>query len=301
METWILFSLLYPTIYSFAALIDKYVVSKKVKNPYSWTTYISTIRMLFAVIVFFAISIGGVPFYALAAAFLAGVANAIFHFLYFKAVSKTHISEVISLTFSAPIFVAILAVIFLGEQLSLIKFFGILLAVAGALLISVKKDIKLKRFYVGLIFWVLMVAILMYATHDVLVRYVSSMMSVWYILVVTSLGFFATTSAFTLRFKKMRKGFIEIFKSPSAMFLGLFNETLAVVGSVSFLIAVSLQQVSYVSAFATIVPVLVFVWTFLFSIFAPQIISEEITPKILAKKFVAISLIVVGVLIITLI
>jgi drug/metabolite transporter (DMT)-like permease len=300
MELWILFSLLYPVIYSFAALIDKYIISKKVKNPYSWATYVSTVRLIFAIIIFIAISVGGAPFYALFAALMAGVANAIFHFLYFKAVSKTSMSEVVSLTYSAPIFVAILAVIFLGETLSLLKIFAILLAVAGALLLSVKKDLKLKRFYVGLVFWVIITGAVLYAIHDVLVRYISPVMSVWYIFVVTTLGFFGTTSLFTITFKKMRKGFVEILRSPSAMFLGAFNETLAVIGGIIFLTAVSLQQVSYVAAFATMVPMLVFVWTFLFSIFAPQIISEEIGPRILAKKFIAILLIVVGVLIITL-
>jgi drug/metabolite transporter (DMT)-like permease len=263
--------------------------------------YISMIRLIFAIIVIFAVSLTGAPFYALFAAFMAGVANGIFHLLYFKAVSKTHISEVISLTYSAPIFVAILAVIFLGETLSLLKGFAIVLAVIGALLLSVKKDLKLKRFYVGMVFWVVIVAAVLYALHDVLVGYISPVMSIWYIFVVTTMGFFATTSAFTLKFKKIRKGFVEILKTPLAMFLGLFNETLAIFGAIFFLVAVSLQQVSYVSAFATMVPMLVFVFAFLFSIFAPKIIREEISPKILVRKFIAICLIVAGVLIITLI
>ena len=301
METWIIFSLIYPALYAVTNIFDRHIVDKRVRNPYSWAVYLSIVRLFFSVLILIALSWPEAPLHAVLVTLFGGVLFSICWFLYFKAVSTTHVSEVMGMFYMYPVITALLAIALLGESISAVKLFAIFLSVAGALLLGVKRDFKLKRFYVRMVFWVVMIAAVFNASGEIVIKYATPYMSPWHIFAFIMIGFFFTSAVFSLLSKKTVKGLADIVRNPFTMLLGFLTETTAGLAMIIFAAGAALQKVSYVAAFGTLQPMFVFIFATVLSIILPSFIKEELAAKSLATKFVAILLVVSGVLIITLI
>ncbi len=100
---------------------------------------VAFLRNIFGVIVFFPLLMsGGLSFLrtkriGLHAA--RGVVNAVAMLLFFTALSLTPVARATALSFSAPLFTAILSVIFLGERFRIRRWMAILVGLAGTLII----------------------------------------------------------------------------------------------------------------------------------------------------------------------
>src|SRR3989344_1169655 len=109
MESWLLFALLGINLWTFANIIDKNVVSKRVKNPLSALVIVNIPALFYGLAAFFianSFSIEG---------FFIGIGWAFILLLYYKALSLDEASKIIALYSMTPIVVSILAFVFLGE------------------------------------------------------------------------------------------------------------------------------------------------------------------------------------------
>src|SRR3989344_7830554 len=280
--SWLLFTLLGINLWTFANIIDKNVVSKRVKSPLT------------------ALIIGNIPalFYGLAAlsiakvfsveGFFLGLGWTFILLLYFKALSMDEASKIIALYSITPIFVSILAFIFLGEAFGPEKYIGIILIVLGAMLISMKKfgKFKFSKALPLMAFTAVVYAIMliwMKATID----------NQGFVPVFTGMEFGIFLGSLPLLLiAKYRK---EVTTAKKKTFGILFISSMfGVSGLLSMILALSLGPASLISAIEQTQSLFVLFYVVILTHLKPHIISEDITRGPLMIKVVAIVMMVVG-------
>lgn len=122
---WQLLTILAVFIFTVTTIIDKFLLTKWIKNPIIPPLFFGPLGLLtsFIIYLFYGFSyLGGMN---IVLALIAGVIYMFGEFLYYKAVKLEEISRVIPLVYLSPLFVLILAAIFLGEIFTPLKYLGI--------------------------------------------------------------------------------------------------------------------------------------------------------------------------------
>ena len=295
--SWIFYIFISVNLFSLASIFDKFFVSKKFKNIYSFAVVLNILYLIFIVVTTIYLRdtfIFGWPF------FWAAVSGLIYFFMWifwWKALTTGEVSRVSAIFFTQPLFSAFLAVIFLKENLSSLKWLAIIFIVAGAILSSWENKKTKSRFNQAYIF-VLLAAIIS-AFGNTISKYAMIDLPA---LTVQVIGYFAALPLFLL-FLKDKEVFKEVknsfsnFKSLSMMFL---RSAVGYVAICAFMLAVGAGPISLVSALNGVQPLVILVYSTLISIFLPRIIKEEISKRALFTKAIAIILIITGAVIISL-
>ena len=280
--SWLLFTLLGINLWTFANIIDKNVVSKRVKSPLT------------------ALIIGNIPalFYGLAAlsitkvfsveGFFLGLGWTFILLLYFKALSLEEASKIIALYSITPISVSILAFSFLGEAFGPEKYIGIILIVIGAMLISMKKFGKLKfsKALPLMAFTAVVYAIM-------LIMMKSTIDAQGFAPVFTGMEFGIFLGAFSLMAVKKYRS--EVMAAKKKTFGILFiSSTFGVSGLLCMILALSMGPAALISAIEQTQSLFVLFYVVILTHLKPHIIKEDITRGPLMIKIVAIVMMVVG-------
>lgn len=129
-----LFSILAPTFFAVSNVVDNHVLYVRLSDPISYDILTIWPSLPFAVIIFLLTPIS----YAFDAYFIGTLVGFIFAFLYVlyeTAMMREQGTNVISMIYTIPLFVAIFATIFLHETLTALGVTGILLLMASAFLV----------------------------------------------------------------------------------------------------------------------------------------------------------------------
>src|SRR3990172_1859155 len=137
--TWIILSLIFPALYAFSNIIDKFLLEKRIQNCFSLALVIGWLDLLFALGVLFFIPLKDLTVKLAALGVLSGVIYGMAYLLYYYAISFEEVSRVVSVYYITPILVMILARIFLAESLPVWKYAAAFVAVCGAVLIGLKR------------------------------------------------------------------------------------------------------------------------------------------------------------------
>ncbi|MBN1645534.1 DMT family transporter [Candidatus Woesearchaeota archaeon] len=291
---WVLLSLLAAFIWAFVNIIDKFVVSKLVKQPLI-PAIISAVLGLFATGAIFVIR-GFEPLSALH--IFIGIVGGCFYglmiYFYFKAVSLQDISNAIALMYLAPLYILILSAIFLGEMFTPIKYFGIFLLVCGAVLISFKRPVRIS-FDKG--FWFMICAGVCVAFYSILKKYLLGYADYWTVFSWQRIGafliFIPTAIIYIPRLLKVKK------KNLKPIAFMSFAEVLNLTAVFIETVAVAIGSVTLVNALGSFQPLFVLLLAILVSIFMPKILKEELDRKVLSIKLLAVVMIIVGGILIT--
>ena len=287
--SWILFTLISAIIFALANIFDKYILTKLVKNPVIPTIVWGIAGLIFGIVIFIFKGFPALSYLNMLLAFISSILWITGAFLYFKALQLEEVSRVIALIYLTPLFVLILATIFLGEIFTLPKYIGILLLVLGAAIISLK---NLRKFAFGNAFWLIIFANLAFAVSGIIIKYLLNFADFWTIFSYVKIGVgIATIPLFYFTYKEL----IAISKQNRRVLWIIFIPQLSSLGAeLLSIIAVSISYVSLVSALSSVQPFFVLLFTLMLSIFHPKILEEEIGKSTLALKFFAIILIFVG-------
>lgn len=272
---WAVLAISAALIWAVVNIIDKFVVSKLVKNPlvpliFLGIAYLSLTNILLALFV--------------------GVFYMITSMFYFKALSIEEASRINPLFFVSSIYILFLAAIFLGEKLSLSNYIGVFLLVGGAVLISLK---SITNIGLGRAFWYMMLADIFLAVSSILTKYLLGFTDYWTIFSYSRLGcliilvpiLFYTFSDLVESVKKNGVKLVSLVST---------NEILNVFAVLLLVAATSLGSVTLVSAFTALQPFFVLSIAVFLSIFFPHIIKEVVTKRIILIKLVAILILFVG-------
>jgi len=292
--SWVLFSVLAALIWSISSIIDKFVLSKWVRNPNVPVIFTSVIGLIGALFIYLLHGFSPLSYLNIGLAFISGASFIISCILYFKAVQIEEISRVVPMFYLSPLFVMIMAAIFLGEVFGPLKYLGIFLLVIGAIIIS-SKNLKM-RF--GKAFWLMITCSLLGAAGTVITKYLLNFADFWTIFSYTRIGtVFALIPIFYLDFPDL----ISTIKKHGKKVVGVisFNTSLNLVGVLFITIALSMGFVTLVNALSSVQPFFVLLFTVILSRFYPRILKEEIGKSTILIKVIAIILMFVGAILIS--
>lgn len=294
---WLIFTFVAAVFWAVGVVIDKYILTKHMQNPFSYQLlYTITEAPILLLLLFTSIS-SALPWSLLG--IVAGFSLYPGIILYFKAMAVEEASRVISLWYISPIFVLLLAYVFLGEKLSLPSYLGIVFLILGAMFISYRKE-KGKKAVMSPALGLILASGIVFSGYEVLTKYVLDVMDYlsyffWNFIGTAMIGF----SLFCL--PKIRGTFLSDIKrmNRNILFWRIINTSLSLIATVFYYIAISGGPVSLVSAASSIEPFFVFAFILLLSLFVPRILKEETGKKVLTIKASAIILIFVGTWLIT--
>lgn len=295
--SWILYTILTVIFFSISNVFDKIFISKKYKNIYSFAVVINIIYLIFFSIVGYFIK----DTFIFNQGLYWTVAAALCYFgmwiCWWKGLTTGEVSRVIAIFFTSPIFNALLAIIFLKETLSPLKWLAIFSIVAGAVLSTYeekKSKLGFNKAYIFALF-----AAIFASVGNVLSK---QAMVYWTPMTVQVVGYLATLPLFLLFLinKQVAQETKQTFTKLKSFMLVFVRGFIGFLAIAAFQLAVGAGPVSLVVALNGTQPMMIFIISTLISFFAPKIIKEELTKRALFTKSAAIVLIVTGAIIISL-
>ena len=289
---WLVFSITASIFWALGTLIDKYILTKHMQDPFSYQL-LYTITELPILLLLLLTSISPTfPWFMLG--IVGGLGTYLALILYFKAMAIEEASRVISLIYIGPIFVLILAFVFLGESLSFLMYSGVVFLVLGATFISYRK-VEGGASVISPALGLLLASSLLLAGCEVLSKYVLGFIDYasylfWNFIGSLIIGFFLFC------FSKIRSNFLKDIKrvGRAVLFWRILNTSMGLAAIILYYIAISSGLVSLVSAVTSVEPFFVFIFAILFSLFVPRVLKEDIGKRALVAKTLAVILIIAG-------
>ena len=143
---WVLFAFLSAIFAGMTSILAKCGIKKTDSNVATFirTLVVLPLSLLMALIVNPNFSLGAVSSKTLVFLVLSGLSTGASWLCYFRALSKGNINKVVPIDKSSTILTIILAVIFLGEKVTVYKTLGVVFIAIGTLLMIEKKDTEKK-------------------------------------------------------------------------------------------------------------------------------------------------------------
>lgn len=292
--SWIFLSILAALIWSVVNIFDKYIISKLVEKPIVPVIVMGIIGLIASVAIFIFHGFQPLSVINIVLAIVAGIFYVLMTFLYFHAIKIEELSKVIPLFYLTPLFILIIAAFFLGEIFTPLKYLGIILLVAGAIIISSNK-VSLNF---GKAFWLMVLASFVMAINQVITKYLLGFADFWTIFGYIRIGAFA---ALVPTIIMNTESFKSIYKKQGLRPFGFItaSESLNMLGVLSITLAATTGFITLVNALSSVQPFFVLLLTVIISIFYSQILKEEVGKSIVVRKVFAIVIMFVGVILIS--
>lgn len=295
MPDWFIYAVCGAFIYSVTALIDKFILEKRVDNIFSYGIGSGSFLLIMALAVMFLKPIENRNPVYIGFAVLSGLMYSTSLLVYFKAVQLEDITKTIPFLFTAPLFTTISAYLFIREVLTLPVYLAIVTIVAGAVLLSRNRGGSFSLSRAALC---MLAAAVIWGTLCTVEKYVLGSLSYWNLFSI-SMSTYGVCLLLLLFSKKNRKGFVRMIKDRTILIVGL-NECLHTSAIILTLLAISLTKVGYVAALGSVQPFFILSLSILLTRFLPHIHREPHTIRTVIMKAVAIALIVLGAAVISL-
>jgi drug/metabolite transporter (DMT)-like permease len=274
-SVWILLALASTAIAALVNTFDSHFLSRRMPGLRSYLLIIGlfTILVSFVLLLIFPFPRDTAPsIYAMATACAALRVGAVMTLMY--AMKKEDVSRIMPLEATAPIFVAIMASVFLGESLRAVQLAAIAIVVLGAVLISFKRsDGGSSRFHAAS-FSLLMCSSLLYAASDVINKYTLDYISYWN---SASLNFLLTSVFFVIIC--LRRDVIRQIKNVTkpwrTSFLVILNQSGAIVSTIIACWVIQNGPVSLASTIFNAKPFFVFIYAMLLARLAPGFLVRD--------------------------
>jgi len=282
------------------AIIDSFLLSKKMPSLWSYLLPVGTIQLIMGLVVLWLDPFpSNIEITTVLIAFSAGLSSSFAIILMLNTMRRDEVSRIIPVVNTSPIFVAIMAVPLLNESLGYKEWLAIICAVIGAMLISLRWDAGIKRITFSRMLIPLFLSSLLFAAANIAIKYALDDISYWNMFSVSTICFGVVFFMFSLRpavIKELR----NMKQLRQSMTLLVFNEIVAAGAGILSYLAIRDGPVSFASTIINTRPAFVFIFALLLSRFFPTVLNERLTRGIALVKFAAIVMIVGGVALLTL-
>lgn len=291
---WALLTVISVIIWAVGNIIDKFLLSKYFKNPYIPTIFVSIFGFLASIVIFLAVEITFPTIELLIISLLVGFLYAFVNLFYFKSLFIEEVSRVVPLFTLVPLFVLILAALFLNEVFTNAVYLGIMLLVAGAFIISWEHGES--RFKLNKAFWLMLIADIIFTLPILGLKYELSYMTPEAALFWAGIGMMLAVPFFlpfcykklTSVASKSKKPIIYVSISSLILISGLYVMFAAAdMAEITLISALGQTQMFFVLIFATII-----------TFFRPKLLEEKITKRDIIEKVIATVLMFIGVVLI---
>lgn len=291
---WIIYALLSPAVYTMTNFIDKYLLSRKVKDYNALPIYTATVSFLFGLMWWVLSGSPILPFKDAGIIIITGIITIFSLVVYFKALSIQETSIIILLFQLSPLFTLLMSAIFLKESITPKQYVGFAIILIATCLLALPK--KKSSWHIPKGFWLIVLYDAMFAIIGILLKYSTAESSFTQIIGYESFGIGIGGILIYLFIPAVRKAFLKSRRV-------LFKKALPVIvlNEVIFIIAKSLGYYAFVIGPVILVSVLsnvqvffglLFGW-FLTSLF-PRLFHEDISKKGLVIKIGSALLLFIG-------
>ena len=299
--SWIALTLVSASILGMIGVLDKAFL-------YHYARSLRTLPLLIAIghvpigIAFIAISpLEELTVAAASWSLAAGVLGGLSAVVFFKVMVKREVTRTIPVVQTYPIFVAPLAVLFLDESLRTFHWFAILVTVAGAVMMSMRQNTGGRGFVLDRSFYELLGASLLLAGMNLAAKQAVETLPVLLVHGLRSFGLAAVLMAFGARrepLDEVRRMIAE--RSPALGLFGLNEFVIVNTGMILNLWATSLGPISLVSALTGSSSLFLLVYSTLLGLRFRGMLGEQVGRRAVIVKASATTLIVAGVMVISL-
>ena len=299
--SWIALTLVSASILGMIGVLDKAFL-------YHYARSLRTLPLLIAIghvpigIAFIAISpLEELTVAAASWSLAAGVLGGLSAVVFFKVMVKREVTRTIPVVQTYPIFVAPLAVLFLDESLRTFHWFAILVTVVGAVMMSMRQNTGGRGFVLDRSFYELLGASLLLAGMNLAAKQAVETLPVLLVHGLRSFGLAAVLMAFGARrepLDEVRRMIAE--RSPALGLFGLNEFVIVNTGMILNLWATSLGPVSLVSALTGSSSLFLLVYSTLLGLRFRGMLGEQVGRRAVIVKASATTLIVAGVMVISL-
>ena len=292
--SWLLIVTIAYLLNAFATVVGKFLLTQKNPQPVVYAFYINVLGLLALILIPFGFQMASASQIALA--LLAGLIFTFAILYMFGALSQNEASRIAPFIGGLqPIFILALAWFFLGETLNSSTLLGFAVIVIGTIMISWNKDKADRQSYV-----MALVATILFAISYTVSKYTFIEQGFIAGFVWSRVGAFMGALFFII-WPSQRKIIFKEIKDPKTDTGGLFvlGQASGAISAflVYYAIAIS-ASVAVVSATRGLEYVFLLIMTVMLSKKVPTLLKENISPKILTQKTVAIVLIIMGLIII---
>ena len=294
--TWITAALIVAAAMAVVNVVDSHLIAKRMPSIWTFLIPIGVIHLSFGLITVTAkpldTEVEAFPWFI---AVLSAVARSLAAFLMLYTMRTEEVSRIIPVVHTSPVFVAILAVPLLGEDLGFLQWTAVVITVTGAILISLKgrgRATRLRRSFV-----MLLTSSMLFGLANIATKYASESITFWNMYSVTAICFGILFLLSSIRPKVV--GELKAM-SGAGLVLGIIalNEILAFGGILLSFWAIENGPVSLVSTVMGIRPFFVFLIAVALSRLFPALLDESLSRGIITLKVLSIALIIGGVAII---
>jgi transporter family protein len=292
--TWLIAALLSTGILAVASLLDKRLVDHMFPSISAFNVTFGILQLAVALAFFIVVFLSagfdggsGIPW-----AIAAGIVWAAALVLFFHGLRLEEVSRAAPILSIAPIFTAVVAVLFLGEDLSGVQWAAIFAVVVGAVMLSVRPESGVYRIARGKAFLVLLASSFAFGMAFIVSSEAVERMNVWAVQSFRAL--FVGIGVLTVSWRpSVNSELRQVFGSRQAMGMIFIAEGLVTpVGSLMFVVALSLGPVSLVSAVMSSIPVAVLMLSTLLSTRIGNVFNEPLDRATLGLKAFSTALIV---------
>ena len=291
---WLFLALLTPAVFAGIAVIDKRLIDRYMSSLPSYYVWVGFAMLIYGVAF---MAIGGVPdtshLWHIIVAGLSGLAWGLALAMMFLGYKLQEVSRASAMVFTFPVFVALFAVVFMGESLVPLQWVAIAVVVLGGVLISITGPAT-SRSKLTKIIPVLICAALLIATGHLTAKYALEEVSVPWVTALHFLGVAAVLLLFWRRdtIPNLRRA----MGHKEALILMLVAEgVLAPIALLAQIFATKLGPVSLVATITGIHPIFVVLYSAVLSMPGLRIMNESFSRGALAVKSTSVALIIGGV------
>lgn len=297
---WILVALSAPATYATVTFIDKYLLSRHIKDYNAMPIYTSIVAFIAGVIFWFINGFPVLPLQDTLIVLTTGILTGFSLIAYFKALSQEDTSNITILFQMFPIITLLLSLLFLKESINLFQLIGFLLVLSSGVIISLKKSKK--RTHISSVFWLIFLYDLLWASAGVLMKFAINANSFAQVLNYESWGIAIGGAIIFILFGDVRSAFLKSLKKVKAKTLLIigFNEGVFVIAKSLTFFAFSLGPAALVSVLETTQTFFAIIYGYLLTLLFPSIFNEDISRKGLNKKLLAAFIALTGIFLINL-
>jgi bacterial/archaeal transporter family protein len=274
-SAWILLAFLSTVLAALINILDSHMMARRMPG---WRAYalicdLFTLPVGIVMLLLFPLP-AGTGFIPLLAILASAVSSSGAIIIVLQAMKSESVARVAPITGTAPVFVAVLAMLFLGETIDWMQWLGILAVVTGGILISFKWDDRGSGYFGIRPFLLLISASILIAVSSVTNKYALGYMSFW-----NSASLLFISSALLFLAVCLRPGVLReiaaLRERKLTVWLALGNQAASIVVAVLSYRVIELAPVALASTIFNSKPLFIFIFAGLTGQIAPGFLIHE--------------------------
>ena len=296
---WLTIAIVSAIVFALVSIFDKVILVRYIRDARVFIVMVGFIQFPMGLVVLPFVPFESYSVTTLAAGYFSGFLWGVSLTAMFLAMRREEVSRVIPVISISPVFVAVLAVIFLSERLTAMHWLAIVMTVAGAMVISARMSgtSRLPKF--NSTFGLLIAGSIFIAGGQFLTKVAADEMSLWNLFALRNIGLGTACVLLMFRPYVLRETARAMSNATTAGMFFLTEGVLVFIGLVLTIWAIDMGPISLVATAMSSRPLFVFMMSVGLSIPLGvsrwKLLNESLDRRTLAVKLVSTAMIVLGI------